>query len=192
MNADFMTASSLCTLPTNKITDTKINLFVLQTNPILRIPLSYMEMKDPNSKFYDQFLKDLTFEEHITNNTLIQKDSLYNTLLCEQNNDVRKLSAESIDRAKVLIENGNIGLFNNYYDSFDQFRKAFRSWDFLSSPIVDKCMKEKFNSESRYAEELHKTHGIEFHRYIDKLKDLSVLDMDLYVLTMQSVMNAKS
>lgn len=185
VNADFMVASSICKLPTTKIKDTKIKLFILQTNPILRIPLSYMEMKDPTSIFYDSSLNDITFEKYIANSTLIGKVSLSNKLLCRQNNDDGQ-SEESIERAKELIENGEIGLFHDNYDSFLQFKTAFPSWDFLSSASVDKCMKEEFESVSRHADELHKKHGIEFHPYMDRLKELNTLDMDLYALTVQS------
>jgi len=179
-NDDFVTTTSLCGVSSTSKEDTNVKLFLLLENPILQIPLSYIEMKDPYSIFYDPRLKDLTFQEYVTNNTLFEKDVLIKRLLCRQKDDTRALTEYSVKRAKTILKRSKIGLFQDYNNSFFQFKKAFHHWDFLSSPSVDECVEKHFKSELKKSEELYRKHGIEFHRYYNMLKEANKFDMELY------------
>ena len=160
-------------------------------NPILRIPLSYMEMKDPTSMFYDPHLNDVTFEEYVTNTTLFEKDLLTKRLLCrdKKHGNVQKLTKYNLNRAKDIFKSSEIGYFRDDYDSFNQFKKAFNHWEFLSLPTVDKCMKRKFELELNHREELYMKYGIEFSGYVNTMKDASKFDMELYAFIAYSRMN---
>ena len=187
--ADYYTTTSLCEFTSDKkLENTK--LFLLQVNPIIRTPLSYIEIKDPSSIFYNPRAIDLTFEEYLTNNNLFEEDSITKGLLCNKENESRKVLQCNLEIAKDILNSGEIGLFNDYYDSFHQFKNTYHEWDFLSSATVNECVKNVFEVEQKRIEELYKKNGIEFHRHFEKIKELNKCDMELYVSTVSSSINS--
>ena len=158
-------------------------------NPILRTPLSYIEMKDPSSTFHNPNVKDMTFEEYLANNTLFEEDSLTKRLLCKKNIDSMKPTHYNLEMAKDILKSCEIGLFNDYYDSYIQFKNTFHHWKFLSSPAADKCIQTKFKTESKRIDKLLTKHGIEFQGFFDELKETNKVDMELYAFTVSAVEN---
>ena len=164
----------------NGIKDVNVKLFLLQTSPILRFPLSYIDMKDPNSAFYDPRLEELTFEEYLENDTLFETNEVTKRILCSQNDEITR---SSLERAKYILKSSATGVFNDHYDSFIQFKRAFHHWKFLSSPIVDKCVKAKFNEESNQMNNRFEKYGVQFSGYQDKMRGTNEFDMELYAFT---------
>jgi len=189
-NADFVTATSLCSVANKSNMKSNFKLFHLLINPIVRVPLSYIEMKDPSSIFFDSRLKDLTFDEFMMNSTLFEKDAFIKRLLCRHNDDTRSLTKYNVKRAKNILKNGNVGLFHESLDnSFLQFKKAFHHLDFLSSPIIDKCVENKLKLEIERIDGLYRKHGTEFLGYFNKLKDANRFDLELYAFVASSMWN---
>ena len=100
-----------------------------------------MEIKDPSSIFYDPRLEKMSFEEYLVN--IVEEDSVTKRLLCRQSNDTSK----SLEQAKDILRNSETGVFDDYYESFLQFKTALPSWKFLSLRVVDECIKTKLYSK---------------------------------------------
>ena len=108
-------------------------------------------------------------------------------LNCRKRNDTIKLEKYSLKHAIDIIKLSETGLFNDYNDSFMQFKKAFPRWNSLLSPAVNSCLKVKFESKLMHIEKLYASYGIKFYGYFEKLKMLNKFDMELYMYIASSL-----